>query len=590
MSIGSSIFARPFLPLVDTSRHYSLSKLRRDLLAGLTVSVVEVPQAMAYALIAGVPPQYGLYTSIIQGIIGALLSSCEHLTTGPTNTQSLLIASTVVRLSGSDPQRYLQLVFALTLLKGLIQLGFAAANLGNMVRYVSRSVIVGVSAGAGVLIMVGQVPNFIGIASDSTRHLPGVLGQIERMLPHLGDANWRCAALGAGCLAVVLAVRSISKLLPSALLAVVLAAGVVAALGWDLSLPVVGHLPKALPTFGLPAFTWTDAEALMGGALALALLGMLESVAIAKTIAGRMGERINPNQEFLAQGVANALSSFFHCIPGSGSFTRSALDYAAGAQTRFAAVFNALFVGAIFWLLAAQARYIPLTSLAAILMVIAVGLIEWTYLVRVLRSNRADAGVCIITFCATLLAPLEFAIFIGIFLNIGLYLRQASRLHVAEMVQTPGGRFLETPLADRCGNRKVILLQVEGDLFFGVADELQDRLRALPQGELKVVIFRLRRTHSIDSTVLNVLEQFVRQMQSCGRHVIFCGVRDELMGVLKRYGLVETIGKDNVFRTGSGVFASVKQAIERARQLVGSSIDADAIEIEDDGDELSYEI
>lgn len=575
------ILFRPFLPAIESARNYSLHKLRKDVVAGLTVSVVEVPQAMAYALIAGVPPQYGLYTSIIQGIIGALLTSSQHLTTGPTNTQSLLIASAVTRIAdpSSAPQFYLELVFALTFLKGLIQLGFAAARFGDMARYVSQSVIVGVAAGAGVLIAVGQLPNFLGITVDRARHLPGVLGTLERMWPHLREINWLAVMIGASSLAVLLLARSISRFVPAALLAIVTGAVIVAASGKIHALPVVGELPRELPRFHLPIAAWSHGHALVTGALALAILGALEAVAIAKTIAAQSGDRIDPNQECFAQGLKNLSSSFVQCIPGSASFTRSMLDYAAGAQTRFAAVFNAIFVALIFLLFAAQARYIPLASLAAVLMVIGWRLFDWRYLLRVARTSRADALVCAVTLLATIIAPLEYAIFVGIFMNIGVYLRTASRLHVAEMVQSPAaeGTFLERPLRPRqAASGKVVFLQLEGELFFAVADELQDHLGALQHAGAKVVILRLKRTHSIDPTVLGVIESFACAMQKQRAHVILCGIRPELMEKLRAFGLIDLLGKENVIQTGEGVWTSARQALERARQIAAEEIDSPA--------------
>lgn len=585
----------PLQPPLETVRHYNTTKLRKDLIAGLTVSVVEVPQAMAYAIIAGVPPQYGIYSSIIQGVIGALLSSSEHLTTGPTNTQSLLIASAAARVAGMSPTAYLQLVFGLTLLKGLIQLAFFAARLGDMVRYVSRSVIVGVAAGSGVLIIVGQLANFVGVQVTGDRHFPGVIGTFQLLGPHWNQLNPYALLIGLGCLIIVLGSQLIWRFLPGSLIAIVAAAIFVAAAGWDERVPIVGELPRAFPWFSVPAIRLSDAHALFTGALALAVLGMLESIAIAKAIAAHTGERINPNQEFFAQGLKNFLTSFFQCIPGSGSFTRSALDWAAGAETRFAAVFNALFVAAMFWLFAGQAKYIPLSSLAAVLFVIAIGLIDWRDILRVVRTSRSDAAVCVATIVATLLAPLEYAIFIGIFLNIALYLRTASRLHLAEMVHTPSprggtGTFLERPLHDRIsGERKVLFLQLEGELFFAIADELQERLTSLAHSGVRVVILRLKRTHSIDATVLHVLEEFARTMKKQQRHVILCGVKPELLRTLRAYGLVALLGPGNVFETGGGVFTSAKRALARARELLGVSIDESPIDV-DEPEEWAYEI
>ena len=579
---------QPFLPPLRTVRNYSVAKLRRDVLAGLTVSVVEVPQAMAYAVIAGVSPEYGIYTSILQGIIGALLSSSEHMTTGPTNTQSLLIASAVkaIVLPGANDALYLELVFALTIFKGLIQLSFAAARLGDLVRYVSRSVIVGLTAGAGVLIFVGQLPAFLGVdTTHTTSHLPGVIGRIHRLWAHLDQTNWRAILIGCVVLVIVAGVARISRLLPGALLGVIVSAVIVVVMGWaGGAVPLIAPLPRGFPHFHVPWQGLGYARDLFGGALALAILGMVESVAIAKSIAIHSGERISANQEFFAQGLKNFLTGFFQCIPGSGSFTRSALDHAAGAATRFGAVFNALFVATIFFLLRNQARFIPLASLAAVLFVIAWGLIDWRYMRRLVRTSRSDAIVCFTTLAATLLAPLEYAIFIGIFLNLALYLRRASRLQMSEMVMAGQGSFAEVPVQDRSGAKHVLFLQLEGQLFFGVADELEERLSRLAHAGTRVFIFRLKRTHSIDSTVLGVFERFTRQVRSENGHVILCGLHPELMRVLGAYGLLDLIGRDNVFETGGNVFTSARRALDRAAQLVGHSIDVSGVDDDDEDD------
>lgn len=578
--IAVNMVRQPF----DVLKGYSRRKLRRDVVAGLTVAVVAVPQSMAYALIAGVPPQYGLYTVIIQCFIGSLFNSQPFLSVGPINTQSLLVASAVTRIAGhSDPQVYLGLVIALTLMKGILQIGLAMARMGNLVRYVSQSVIIGFTAGAGVLIAAGQIPNFLGFSvQGAQRNLPGLLGVIERMLPYVDQTDYRAVLLGGVALAIVVVGRWISRMAPGPLLAVVATALIVMLSGWAVGgPPVIGELPKGLPAFSWPTVSWTDAEELFGGALALALLGVMEAFSIGKTIASKTGQQINANQELLSQGFTNFVSSFFQCIPGSGSFSRSALNFYAGAATLYAGVFNAVFVAAIFLLLADQAKYVPLSCLAAVLFVIAAGLVDWRYMLRIARTNPADAGVCFTTFAATLLVPLEFAIYVGVFLNIGLYLRQASRLHIAEMVRSPGGPFVERPIADRRGGASVMFLQLEGDLFFGVADELQDRLTRLANSEVRVIVLRLKRTLSLDSTVLGVLQQFAMTMKERDKHVVLCGVKEETVRRMQAFGLVDAIGQENVFQTQYGVFTSAKQALARARHLVGQSIDTSGLSNED---------
>jgi len=577
--------ALPFRPAIVSARTYSLAKLRGDLIAGLTVAVVAVPQSMAYAYIAGVPPQYGIYSSIIQCFISAIFTSNDHLTCGPTNTQALLTASTVTRLvEPGDAAMYLELAIGLTLLKGLLQMLFAVARVGDLVKYVSQSVIIGFAAGVGVLIGFGQLADFVGIeAVRSGDEYPGVIGIGQRLLPHITDINTVAVMVGVGSMALILAIRHYSKILPAPLIAVVVASLATYLLGWtDNDLALVGSLPAFLPSPSLPTLTWSHAEAMLTGAGALALLGMIETIGIGKSIAMHTGAKINANREFFAQGMANIAGAFFQNFAGSGSFTRTALNYLAGGRTRFAGLFNAGFVALILMLCSDLARFVPIASLAAILLILAYQLIDFKHILKIARTSRSDIAVCLITFASALLMPLAYAIYIGIFLNIALYMRRASRLHMDEVVQPSGGPFIERPLKDKHGDQPVLFLQVEGDLFFGVADELQDRFAVLLNDAPRVVILRLKRTHYIDTTALGAFEQFTRQMGERDKHVILCGLKPELKKKLDRFGLTDIIGPHNVFETGFGIFGSAKMAFKRARELLGSSFDATGIDMADD--------
>jgi len=577
--------------LSHTARHYNLGKLRGDAVAGMTVAVVALPQSMAYAIIAGVPPIYGIYTVVIQSLIAAPLSSHPLLAVGPMITQSLLVSSIVTRLEGSgDPAVYLSLTIALTLFKGLLQLGMAVFRLGDLVKYVSQSVIVGFTAGAAVLIITGQLGAFLGVSTPTTPdQWPGLVGVYQRVVPQLGHASLWSVLLGLGALGVVVGSRFISRLVPGPLLAIGLGALAVYLAGWtaeDFSL-----LPP-LPT-GLPELSWphlAHAEALLGGAMALALMGLMEAYAICKTLSSQTGGKVDANRELYSQGLTNGISSFFGCIPGSGSFSRAALNAYAGGQTLVANVFNALFVVLVFLLLAPAAKFIPMSAIAAILFVVAWGLIDVRYFVRAAVSSRADLLVCVGTLGATLFLPLKYAVFLGIALNIAFYLRRASQLQVQEMVQTAAGPFLERPLHARSGEKPVVFLQVEGSLFFALADELDERFTALLNSPVRVVVLRLKRTHSIDATVLGVLDRFVRQMHDRDKHIVLCGVRPELMQRLEAFGIIGLIGKDNVFETSYGVFTSAKAALNRAKQLVHDSIDIDDLPLEDETEGWAYQI
>jgi SulP family sulfate permease len=598
----SYLISRPFRPLVEDVRGYHRGKFRDDLLAGITVAVVAVPQSMAFALLAEVDPVYGLYTAMIQAVISSLFNSSKHVAVGPTNTQSLLIASVATRLAASgDGQTFIAIASMLAMLKGLIQLAMAVARLGHMVKYVSLGVMHGFTAGAAVLIAAAQVPNFLGLPPyTGTRARSGLIDAVNRSLAGIDQVHWPSVLIGVGCLIVIVAARKLSRFVPGPLLAIVLAAVAVYFTGWAIGDPrLIGSVPQSLPSFVVPLFGyaggshalgWSTVELMLVPAVAIAVLGLLEQAAIGKAIATKTGQRINDHQECFSQGLTNFVSSFFQCFCGSASFSRSALNYAAGARTRFASTITGLGVGAMLLLLGPLAEYIPKASLAAVLFVVAYGLIEFKAIMRVLRTSRADAATCAATFFATLLLPLEYAIYVGIALNIGLYLHHASRLQIAEMVPSASGPFQEMPVRIEGAHQAVVFLQLEGNLFFGVADELQDRLIEVAQRVPRVVIFRLKRTHSLDSTVLAVLDQFTRDMHTHHSHVILCGVKPELMETLSAFGLADTIGRDNVFETSFGVFTSAKRALDRAKHLIGESIDVEGLDHEGELEGWAFEI
>jgi SulP family sulfate permease len=563
-------------------RGYTPQTARRDTLAGLSVAVIAIPQSMAYALIANVPAQYGLYTLIIHCLMGAVLNSTRFMSVGPVNTQSLMVASVVthiVNLGGPveglpREQMFIELVLGLTLVKGLIQIALASARMGMLVKYVSQSVIVGFTAGAGVLIAVGQVPFFLGMdIADTPRKLPGALGVFERVFANLDLINHLSVILGSVSLVALILMRRLNKRLPGPLVMVVITAGIVYFNKWTPDdLLLIAPLPEQLPGLSVPDLSLAQFERLLGGALALSLLGVLETYSIGKAIAGRTGERVDANTELASQGVIHLASGFLACIPGSGSFSRSALNVYAGAATRFSGAVCGLVVLLALLFFAPQARYIPLSCLAAILFIVAFALIDWRYMRFILRTDKADSIVCYGTFIATLTVPLQYAIFLGVFLSLSAYLRQASRLNLIVRQPREDGDFDELRLDHSAEpenyNRDIVFLQFEGGLFFGVADELSDRLNEIAASEARVVIFRLKRTGFIDTTVLRVLERFVDDMHARGGAIVLCGVRPDMMKRLKAFGLIEQIGEGNTFGTLPGVFVSARQAIDRAEEIL----------------------
>ncbi|MEM8783589.1 MAG: SulP family inorganic anion transporter, partial [Planctomycetota bacterium] len=299
---------------------------------------------------------------------------------------------------------------------------------------------------------------------------------------------------------------------------------------------------------------------------------------IGKTLAGRTGDRLDANQEFVAQGFTNIALSVFRGMPATGSFSRTALNFDAGARTAGAGILSGVLVAGVFLLLAPAARFIPMASIAAILFPIAYGLIDWRYARRLVRSNHADLAVCIGTFLATITISLELAVFVGVFLNIALYLRRARQVFVMEMLRDDGSPtgLIERPLRrdDRQADGSIVFLQLEGNLFFAAADELQDRFAQVMHGGAKAVILRLKRTHMVDASVMHVIEQFAEQMHQRGAHVLLCGVRPRMKQRMDEFGLTGVLQEDHIFTTGNDLFASAKAAITRAKELTGAEIAA----------------
>lgn len=563
----------------QTLKTYRAGTFRQDLIAGLSVAVVSIPQALAYALIAEVPPEIGLYTLIFQCLVGALLTSQPQVSIGITNTQSLLVAAIATRFADpGDVSTYLSVVVALTFLKGVLQLGFAFLRIGGLVRYVSRSVIVGFTAGAGVLIAAGQASYFLGTPKAAS----------QGAWPGLDGVSAWATGVGLVTLGVLLGCRWFSKRLPAPLIAMVV---VGAAAAWfDMDLRMVPALPEGLPEFRWPweGLSLPQLEALLAGALALSLLGMMETYAIAKELsqkqaqqpAGAMANhaplypsRVSANQELFGQGVTHLVTSFIGCIPGSGSFARSALNAYAGAQTFIASIINALIVLVAVLLFGQQTQLIPMPVIAAILFVAAYGLVDWRYFLKVYKSNRSDALTCIATFAATLIAPLVYAVFIGIILNIALYLRRARQIYITELVEDELDEdgithFHERPLREHASNRAVLILQIEGNLFFASAEELQDRFDSVLHSETRAVILRMKRTHLVDATIMGEISQFARKMRADGRTVVLCGIRPRMLDRMAAYGLCQTLGEENIFAADDKPFESVRLAIKRANESV----------------------
>jgi SulP family sulfate permease len=555
--------------------------LRRDLIAGLTVAAIAVPQAMAYAQIAGLPPQYGLYTAFVVTILGSLFGSSAHLITGPTNAISLVVFSAIVVLEPISPgvvdlPEKMQAVCLLAFLVGAIQVLIALFKLGDLTRYVSESVLLGFMAGAGVLIVLGQIGNLLGLPARGDGHL-SVLQRLWLTLRH-GSIDPPSAWLGLGTLLVLMPMRVLKRRMttpfPDLLLALILATVVAPFLGWKPMAAGSLAMEKGLPALVPPEWRLDWIRPLSGSAVAIAVLGLLEAAAVAKSIAARTRQRLDFNRECLGQGLANLGGSFFQCMPGSGSLTRSNINWQAGAVSRWSGVIAALVVAAALLLFAPLARHVPKPALAALLIVTGYRLIDRSRLLYCLRATRYDAVIALSTALSAMFISVELSILIGVCVSFLLFVPRAARLQVAELVVGPERVVRERQPSDpRCDN--LALFSLEGELFFGAGPQLSeffDDLRQRVKQGVRVVILRLKRTRNPDMVCLEMLQQFLEEMQDHKVPVLLCGIRPDFEQALRNLRFHHWLPRDYVFLEDATMGSSTLQAVRRAYELLGDDL------------------
>ncbi len=573
---------------------YSGKKAVYDLKAALNVSLLSIPQGMAYAAIAELPIINGIICSIIASFFAPFFASSRHTILGPTNATSFMLFSFFAASSFTDGEKLL-MVPTLVLMVGIFSIIGAYLKLADMIQYVSRSVLVGYLTGAAVLIILNQLKHLFGVSSllseslsqiEGTKTFFSIATEMVKLLP---DIEWQPLLLGVLTLATYLILSKKLASLPT--FAITLTLAVIAT-------SLTGILPAANPEYffkplnisqitpSLPDFSYFPA--LGGVAFAIMFLASLENTVMSKSLASQTGDRTNVNQDMLSVGVANTAAAFFAPMAASGSLTRSALNFSSGATTRFASVFNSLFCALGLAILIFSPNLlgfdivekIPKAALAALVIGIALTLIKWKNIRICLRSTHDDTVVILSTFAATLLTRLDYAIFIGVAVSITLFLRKASRPHLVEYEVGDNGDFRERSASSERQNPAISIVHVEGDLFFGAAELFRSQVQRTAADEnLKVIILRLKNARHLDATSVMAMEDLVKFMRTQGRHVLVSGATREVYKVLKLSGVLETIqegcdrkqGQTNLFfHSPSNANISTRDALIRAQELLGT--------------------
>jgi sulfate permease, SulP family len=569
------------LPLGQT---YSAEELRRDLLAALTVAAISLPQGMAYALLAGVDPRYGLYSAIVITFVAALFGSSSHLINGPTSAISLVVFAA---LSAFDPDQRVEAaegMFLLGVMVGAIQIAIGVFRLGDLTRYISESVILGFMSAAAVLLAIGQIGTAFGLRERGTgaQHL---LHRLWLTLTQGGPVNVKALGITATTLVLAWMARNLVnryRLPRMDMLAVLVIIALAAyAAGWTVpaggggaAIAVAGTVPAALPTWHIPTIKLGWFGQFAPDAMAVAFLGLLEALAIAKSIATHTGQSLDFNRQCLAEGIANLVGGFFRCLPGSGSLSRSAINYQSGGATRFVGVITAGFVALAVLVLAPLARFVPKATLAALLLLTATRLIEPKRLAYTMLASRQDAAVLLTTIASALAFGLDMAILVGVALSILLYVSRATSLKCVELLVDRDGVVRERQPADpRAG--EFILYDLEGELFFGAAPHL-DRflgtiMRRIELERLSHVVLRLKRVRHPDAVCLERLEHFLRACSRRNVTVLLAGLRPDLLAAARRLGFFAWYPPERVYPQGRDEDSATLAAIRAVDRELGNA-------------------
>ncbi|MEO8848908.1 MAG: SulP family inorganic anion transporter [Casimicrobiaceae bacterium] len=544
--VGAATLTR-LLPFLAWRHRVTKLTLRADLLAGFVGACVVLPQGIAYATLAGLPPQYGLFSAIVPVIVAALWGSSWHQVSGPTNTMALAVFAIVTPLAipGSDP--YIKLVLTLMLMLGLIQLALGVARLGAMVNFISNTVIVGFTAGAGLLIIVGQIANFFGvtIAADADIVQTGarLVGQWRNVDPAtLGVGVMTMAAAFAGRRFFPQIPYMITGLIAGTLLAWLLARFGIA------HVRTIGALPSAIPQLSMPSFDFADWRHLAPGALALTALALAQAVSVARAVATKSGQRLDGNQEFIGQGLSNVAGAFTSCFPTSGSFNRIWVNFEAGARTPLAAVFSGVFLLLLLLVLAPFAALLPFATMAGLLFIVAWGLIDFAQIRNIARTQSAEAWVLAITLTATLTIQLEFAILVGVLASFFVYLQRTTRPRVMRIAANPSTP--ESPDGESAtARRQVDIVRIDGSLFFGATDHVRDRLDAVrvERPAARHVLLMLSGVNFIDVAGAELLAEFANALRQQGATLWMAHLRSSVREVLQRGGYLQAIGAQHAF-------------------------------------------
>lgn len=540
---------RDALPLLDQLAQYSSSDLKSDLSAGITVGVMLIPQGMAYALIAGLPPIYGLYAALIPLLGYAVFGTSRQLAVGPVAIVSLLVAASVGPMADGDPDRYIMLTLMLTIMVGVFQLAMGLLRFGFLVNFLSHPVLSGFTSAAALVIGFSQLKHLLGVDIERSNYIHEILWSAVQQWEAI---HLPTVVLGVVGIAILIALKRWSKAIPGALVVVVLGTGAIwLTTGNQTGVSIVGEVPGGLPDFAIPAFSWADMKALIPGALTISLIGFMESIAVAKVYARRNGYSLDANKELVGLGVANVAGAFFQAYPTTGGFSRTAVNAEAGASTNMAGIISAVVIALTLLFLTPLFYYMPNAILASIVMVAVAGLIDWEEAMYLWRVDRRDLALMALTFIATLTLGIEEGILAGVVVSLVAIIYQSATPHTAVMGRLPDSTTYRNlnRSPEAITRADVMIVRMDAALYFANVSTFKDLISEIDMNNdaLRALVIDMYPVNRVDSTAAHALHEIIEVCRENGIDLYLAGLKGPVHDVLGRAGVIHELGPQHLF-------------------------------------------
>ncbi|MCF6246933.1 MAG: SulP family inorganic anion transporter [Desulfobacula sp.] len=554
-------FWRKIFPFLRWWNFIGWDTTRADLFAGLTGAVIVLPQGVAFAMIAGLPPEYGIYTAIVVPLIAAMFGSSLHLISGPTTAISIIVFTSLSPIATPGSVHFIQLALTLTFLAGIFQLSFGLARIGILVNFISHSVLVGFTTGAAILIATSQLKHIFGL------DLPGSGSFFitwMNILSQITTSNPYALAVATGTLICAALFKTFKPRWPGLLIAMIVGSIIGVFIGAEShGIRLMEGLPAQLPPLSLPDFSIQTMRELAPKAFAIALIGLIEALSIARSISALSRQQIDGNQEFIGQGLSNIIGSFFSSYAGSGSFTRSGINYHSGAMTPLSAVFSAIFLALILLIMAPLTIYLPIPAMGGVILLVSFSLIDVHHIKTIIKTSKDETAVLVTTFLATLFLDLEFAIYSGVLMSLVLYLSRTARPEIVDLTDgaNEAGHFSDQTKSQYL-NFKII--RIDGSLFFGAVDHIMEFLHNIDKKHtnkchLLIVAYGI---NFIDISGAEMLVNESRRRRGTGGGLYLCGLKDLPREVLEKGEFIKDIGADNIFCSESEAMIKILDRIE----------------------------